>query len=164
MLLGAAWYAEQWPESQWDPDLDPVTLCHIHLVRVYEFGWSTMVHQESKYDFAWLDHAIEKAAKHHIVVVLGTPTAAATRLGSPSKYPETLRVDAERQARRARKPRAVPLFRRPVSHSVAHGIAEQMATRYGHNPNVVGWQLDNRSWRCSFWTLGANPDFRHCLA
>ena len=92
MLLGAAWYPEQWPESQWDPDLDRMAACHIHLVRLGEFAWSTMEPREGKYDFTWLDHAIEKAAQHHIVVVLGTPTAAPPAWLT-SKYPETLRVD-----------------------------------------------------------------------
>ena len=38
---------------------------------------------------------------------------------------------------------------------LAHGIAEQMAKRYGHNPNVVGWQLDNEYAADSF-----DPDAR----
>jgi beta-galactosidase len=92
LLLGAAWYPEQWPESQWDPDLDRMAACHIHLVRIGEFAWSTMEPHPGKYDFTWLDHAIEKAAQHHIVVVLGTPTAAPPAWLT-SRYPETLRVD-----------------------------------------------------------------------
>ena len=32
--------------------------------------------REGEYDFAWLDRAIAAAARHHIYVVIGTPTAA----------------------------------------------------------------------------------------
>src|SRR5271154_2683858 len=92
LLLGAAWYPEQWPESQWDADLAKMEAANIHLVRVGEFAWSTMEPEEGKYDFTWLDHAIAKAASHHIVVVLGTPTAAPPAWLT-TKYPETLRVD-----------------------------------------------------------------------
>ena len=34
LLLGAAWYPEQWPESQGDADLDKMEAANIHLVRV----------------------------------------------------------------------------------------------------------------------------------
>ncbi len=148
VLLGAAWYPEQWPESQWDSDLDRMAACHIHLVRMGEFAWSTMEPQEGKYDFTWLDHAIEKAAKHHIVVVLGTPTAAPPAWLT-SKYPETLRVD-ENGKRAEHGNRAQFSFSDGKYRVLAHGIAEQMATRYGHNPNVVGWQLDNEYGNADF--------------
>ena len=39
ILVGAAWYPEQWPESQWQPDLALMEAAHIHLVRVGEFAW-----------------------------------------------------------------------------------------------------------------------------
>jgi beta-galactosidase len=148
LLLGAAWYPEQWPEEQWDKDLDKMEACHIHLVRVGEFAWSAMEPQEGKYDFTWLDHAIEKAAKHHIVVVLGTPTAAPPAWLT-TKYPETLRIN-EDGVRAEHGNRQQFSFSDPKYRSFARQIAEQMAIRYGHNPDVVGWQLDNEY---------AEPDF-----
>ena len=148
VLLGAAWYPEQWPEAQWDKDLDRMEACHIHLVRVGEFAWSTMEPQEGKYEFAWLDHAIAKAAKHHIVVVLGTPTAAPPAWLT-TKNPETLRVD-ENGRRAEHGNRQQFSFTDAKYRYFAHQIAEQMAIRYGHNPDVVGWQLDNEY---------AEPDF-----
>jgi beta-galactosidase len=148
VLLGAAWYPEQWPEAQWDPDLERMEACHIHLVRLGEFAWSTMEPTEGKYDFTWLDHAIEKAAKHHIVVVLGTPTAAPPAWLT-SKYPETLRVD-ENGKRAEHGNRQQFSFSDAKYRDFARRIAGQMAIRYGHNPNVVGWQLDNEY---------ATPDF-----
>ncbi|HEV2276102.1 MAG TPA: beta-galactosidase [Acidobacteriaceae bacterium] len=148
VLLGAAWYPEQWPESQWDKDLEKMEACHIHLVRVGEFAWSRMEPAEGKYDFVWLDHAIEKAAQHHIVVVLGTPTAAPPAWLT-TRYPETLRVDENgRPAEHGNRQQFS--FTDPKYRSFARAIAEQMAIRYGHNPNVVGWQLDNEY---------AEPDF-----
>jgi beta-galactosidase len=148
VLLGAAWYPEQWPESQWDADLDRMAACHIHLVRVGEFAWSTMEPSEGKYDFTWLDHAIEKAAARHIVVVLGTPTAAPPAWLT-TKYPMTLLVDEDGK-RAEHGNRQQFSFTDPKYRQLARGIAEQLAVRYGHNPNVVGWQLDNEY---------ANPDF-----
>lgn len=42
LLVGAAWYPEQWPESEWDHDLSLMEAAHIDVVRVGEFAWSTM--------------------------------------------------------------------------------------------------------------------------
>ena len=141
VLLGAAWYPEQWPESQWDADLSRMEAAHIHLVRVGEFAWSTMEPSEGKYNFTWLDHAIELAGKHHICVVLGTPTAAPPAWMT-TKYPDTLRVD-ENGVRDEHGNRQQFSFASVRYRKFAHEIAEKMAERYGHNPNVVGWQLDN---------------------
>jgi hypothetical protein len=33
---------------------------------------------------------------------------------------------------------------------LAHGIAEQLAKRFGHNPLVIGWQIDNEYTEASF--------------
>jgi beta-galactosidase len=141
ILLGAAWYPEQWPESQWDADLTRMEAAHIHLVRVGEFAWSTMEPSEGKFEFAWLDHAIELAAKHHMCVVLGTPTAAPPAWMT-TKYPDTLRVD-EDGVRAEHGNRQQFSFASERYRRFAHEIAEKMAERYGNNSNVVGWQLDN---------------------
>src|SRR5450432_2236143 len=75
VLLGTAWYPEQWPESRWEEDLRLMEAAHITVVRMTEFAWSRMEPSEGHSDFEWLDHAIALAAKHHIASVLGTPTA-----------------------------------------------------------------------------------------
>jgi len=148
LLVGAAWYPEQWPESQWDQDLDRMEAAHIDLVRVGEFAWSTMEPSEGHYDFGWLDRAIAAAAHHHICVVLGTPTAAPPAWLT-TKYPQTLRVD-ENGRRAEHGNRQQFSFTDPKYRQFAHDIAEQMAIHFGHNPDVVGWQLDNEY---------AEPDF-----
>jgi len=140
-LLGAAWYPEQWPESQWNADLTLMEQAHFSVVRVGEFAWSTMEPSEGHYDFGWLDHAIALAASHHIAVVLGTPTDAPP-VWLTSKYPETLRVDESgiraQHGNRRQFNYASPLYRRFCAETV-----RQMALRYGHNPNVIGWQIGN---------------------
>jgi beta-galactosidase GanA len=40
LLLGTAWYPEQWPESRWEADLTLMQQSGIHMVRVGEFAWS----------------------------------------------------------------------------------------------------------------------------
>src|SRR5512135_3398366 len=141
ILLGTAWYPEQWPESRWDADLTLMQQAGIHMVRVGEFAWSRMEPSEGQYDLDWLDKAVSMAAKRGIVSVLGTPTAAPPAWLT-QKYPETLRV--EENGRRAEHGNRQQFnFANPKYRELARMIAEQMAKRFGHNPNVIGWQIDN---------------------
>src|ERR1700736_7037449 len=86
IMLGTAWYPEQWPESRWDADLTLMQQAAIRMVRVGEFAWSRMEPREGQYDFDWLDRAVTAASKHGIYSVIGTPTAPPPP-GLPQKYP-----------------------------------------------------------------------------
>ena len=130
--LGAAWYPEQWPESQWDADLALMEAAHIRWVRIAEFAWSSMEPKEGVYDFGWLDRAIAAAARHHIAVVLGTPTAAPPAWLTKA-YPDTLRVNEDGRPDE-HGGREQFSFTSPRYRALARDIAERMAERYGQDP------------------------------
>lgn len=65
LLLGSAWYPEQWPESRWDKDLQLMQDAGLNVVRIGEFAWSSEEPSEGQYDLDWLEWAIRLAAKHH---------------------------------------------------------------------------------------------------
>jgi len=141
LLLGVAWYPEQWPESVWDQDLELMQAAGVRMVRVGEFAWSSLEPVEGRFDFAWLDRAIAKAAAHHILTVLGTPTDAPPAWLT-SKYPDTLRVDSE--GRRAEHGnRRQFSYTSPRYRELCRRIVEKMAQRYGSNRDVIGWQIGN---------------------
>lgn len=141
LLMGAAWYPEQWPESRWETDLSMMEAAHLDVSRIAEFAWSSMEPSEGHFDFAWLDRAIRLAEKHHIAIVLGTPTAAPPAWLT-HKYPETLRVEPNGH-RVTHGNRAQGSVTSVKYRAFCHRIASEMAKRYGHDPNVVGWQIDN---------------------
>jgi beta-galactosidase len=141
LLMGTDWYPEQWPESRWETDLRMMEAAHLNVVRLTEFAWSRMEPAEGQFDFAWLDRAIRLAEKHHISVVLGTPTASPPAWLT-QKYPETLRVESNGQ-RVTHGNRAHGSVTSVKYREFCRRIAEQMAKRYGHDPNVIGWQIDN---------------------
>ena len=58
LLLSAAWYPEQWPESRWDADLELMQKAHLHVVRVGEFAWTALEPEEGKYDLDWLERPL----------------------------------------------------------------------------------------------------------
>ena len=141
LLLGSAWYPEQWPEARWEADLSLMEAAHLHVVRIGEFAWSTMEPSEGRYQFGWLDRAIRLAEKHHIAVVLGTPTDAPPAWLTRA-YPETLRTDATGRVAEHGGRRQFN-YANPRYRVFCAGIATEMARRYGHDPNVIGWQIGN---------------------
>lgn len=141
LLMGTDWYPEQWSESRWETDLGMMEAAHLNIVRVGEFAWSRMEPSEGHFDFDWLDRAIRLAEKHHVAVVLGTPTAAPPAWLT-QKYPETLRVETDGQ-RVTHGNRAHGSVTSAKYREFCRRIADEMAKRFGHDPNVVGWQIDN---------------------
>ncbi len=141
LLMGDAWYPEQWPESRWEEDLKLMESANLKVVRIAEFAWSRMEPSEGHYDLDWLERAVNLAAKHHIMSVLGTPTATPPAWLT-QKYPDTLRVEPNGQ-RVTHGNRAHASVSSPRYREFCRQITEQMAKRFGHNPNVVGWQIDN---------------------
>ena len=140
-MLGAAWYPEQWPESRWEVDLDLMQKAHLHVVRVGEFAWSTEEPSEGHFDLDWLERAINLAGKHGIYTVLGTPTATPPAWLT-QKYPETLRID-DNGRRDEHGNRLQYNWSNPKYREISRIIVKKLAERFGHNPYVIGWQLDN---------------------
>jgi len=141
LLLGAAWYPEQWPEPRWSADLQLMEDAHLHVVRVGEFAWSTLEPSEGNYDLDWLARAIRLAARHHITVVIGTPTDAPPAWLTAA-HPEVLRTDA--QGRRAQHgARRQFNYASPLYRLFCAQIAAKLAERFGHDPDVIGWQIGN---------------------
>jgi beta-galactosidase len=140
-MLGAAWYPEQWPESRWEADLALMEAAHINFVRVAEFAWSTMEPKEGDYQMDWLDRAVRAAEKHHIAVVLGTPSAAPPAWLT-QKYPETLRTKEDgRKDEHGNREQFD--WSNAKYRELAGKMATKMAEKFGHDKNVIGWQIDN---------------------
>ena len=138
---GVAWYPEQEDETGWAADLARMRTAHISFVRMGEFAWQRMEPREGVYDFGWLDRAIALCRAHGIKVLLGTPTAAPPAWLTTT-YPETLAIDAtgQRATHGGRRQFSVgsALYRKQAA-----GIAAALARRYGHDPSVIGFQIDN---------------------
>jgi beta-galactosidase len=148
LLLGAAWYPEQWPESHWDADLTLMEQAHIGMVRVGEFAWSTMEPSEGNYQLDWLERAVRAAERHHIQVVIGTPTAAPPTW-LRTKYPETL-LTLEDGKLDVHGHRAQFDFGSAKYRELARAIDEKLAQKFGHDPDVIGWQIDNEIGNASY--------------
>jgi beta-galactosidase len=114
---------------------------HMNVVRIGEFAWSTEEPSEGNYQFDWLQRAIDLAAKHHLKVVLGTPTDAPPAWLT-QKYPDTLGTDANGRVREHGTRRQFS-YSSPHYREFCRKIVLQLAQRFGHDPNILGWQIGN---------------------
>jgi beta-galactosidase len=163
--LGVCYYPEHWPEAQWAEDTARMAKLGLTWVRIGEFAWSRMEPKPGRYDWAWLDRAIEVLGKAGLKVVLGTPTATPPRW-MLDRHPDMLALDKDG------KPRGFGSRRHYCfSHQGYRGdcarIVTAMAERYGQNPAVAAWQTDNE-YACHATTLSysraATEAFRNWLA
>lgn len=141
LRMGAAWYPESWPEARWDQDLALMQAAGMNVVRVGEFAWSTLEPSEGHYDLDWLERAVRLAQKHHIAVIIGTPTDAPPAWLT-SRYPQVLRVGPD-GARAEHGGRRQFSYSSPLYRRFCRDIAARLAARFGHDPDVIGWQIDN---------------------
>ena len=114
---------------------------HFSVIRVGEFAWSRMEPSEGHYDLDWLYRAVRLAEKHHIAVVIGTPTDAPPAWLT-SKYPDTLGTDANGHLREHGGRRQFS-YSSPRYRQFCIAIAAQLARRFGHDADVIGWQIGN---------------------
>ena len=75
MKLGVCYYPEQWPEDLWADDARRMAELGITWVRIAEFAWSRIEPEPGRFDWAWLDRAVETLAAAGLKIIMCTPTA-----------------------------------------------------------------------------------------
>jgi beta-galactosidase len=73
-LYGAAFYEEYMPQDRLDQDFQLMHQAGINVVRLGESTWSLWEPQDGHFEFAWMDRIVERLARAHIRVIMGTPT------------------------------------------------------------------------------------------
>jgi beta-galactosidase len=139
--FGADYYPEHWPEERWPVDAGLMQAAGFNVVRLAEFAWSRLEPQDGRFDFDWLDRAIEILAAHGMRVILGTPTASAPPW-LMQNHPDAFRV-LESGLRQTYGNRRNYCPNNPTYHDYTHRITTRMAEHYRDNPHVIGWQTDN---------------------
>jgi len=141
MNIGVYYYPEAWPSNQWLRDIGNIKKMGLEFVHMGEFAWAFMEPEEGKYNFDWLDEAVRLCAQNGLKVVLCTPSPAPPAWLA-KKYPEVLMVDAAgrrmEHGSREQASWSVQRYRDEVEK-----IDAELGKRFGNNPAVWGWQLDN---------------------
>ena len=163
--LGVCYYPEHWPEDQWADDAARMVATGLTWVRIGEFGWSRMEPKPGTFKWDWLDRAIEVLGSAGLRIILGTPTATPPRW-MVDKHPDMLAVDADGQPRKFGSRRHYD-FNHLGYREECKRIARLMGERYGKNPHIAAWQIDNE-YDCHETTLSysnaARKGFQDWLA
>ena len=141
MPVGGYYYPEHWHHSRWEPDLKKMAELGFKFVHIGEFAWARMEPTEGNYNFGWLDTCVNLAAKYKLKVILCTPSPCPPAWLS-RKYPEILayNVDGRQVDHGARQQGS---WSSEKYRDFVEKITDQLGKRYGKNPHVIGWQLDN---------------------
>jgi beta-galactosidase len=161
MRIGVYYYPEHWPESQWDRDFANIEKLGFEFVHMAEFAWANMEPSEGRFDFAWLDRAVALAAKHNLKVILCTPTPTPPAW-MYEKYPQAYLVGADGR-RREHGSRGNNALADPNYLRLTERVVTELGRRYGRNPAVWGWQLDNEPIAQPDYSPSAQTAFREWL-
>ena len=161
ITVGAFYYPEHWAEDQWERDIKNMADLGLEVVHMGEFSWAALEPEEGVYDFAWLDTAVELAEENGLKVILCSTTATPPAWLS-TKHPEILRVNEDGN-RLAHGRRQQASFSSDFYREYSLGMIEKLAERYGDNPTVIGWQLDNEPKGTVDYSENATERFRDWL-
>jgi beta-galactosidase len=165
MKLGVCYYPEHWSREWWADDAARMADIGLSHVRIGEFAWSRLEPEPGRFDWGWLDEAVETLHAAGLKVVMGTPTA------TPPKWlidahPDILAWDRNGRPRGFGSRRHY-CFSSETYRAESARIVEAMAARYGRHPAVSAWQTDNE-FGCHDTTLSYSPNaakrFRTWLA
>ncbi|MBV8552180.1 MAG: beta-galactosidase [Acidobacteriaceae bacterium] len=141
LTIGVYYYPEAWPQEQWARDMGNIRKLGMEFVHMGEFAWYFMEPEEGHYNFDWLEKNVDLAAKNGLKVVLCTPSATPP-IWLEQKHPEILMVDAQgrtmQHGSREQADWSSPVYREYVTK-----IDTELAKRFGNDPRVWGWQIDN---------------------
>lgn len=141
MPIGAYYYPEHWPETDWEPNLKKMAELGFKFTHIAEFAWDRIEPTEGNYNFEWIDKVLAIADKNGLKVMLCTPTACPPTW-MVRKYPETV-VALPDGRRRDQGGRRQGNHHNTMFLDFSKKVIEAMAKKYGKDPRVIGWQIDN---------------------
>lgn len=139
--LGVCFYPEHWPEENWAGDARKMAEAGITWVRIGEFAWSRLEPRAGQLQLEWLDQAIETLGRAGLKVVLGTPTTTPPRW-MIDRHPDMLALDEYERPRKFGSRRHYCFCHTGYRQECVR-IVEILGERYGRNPHVAAWQIDN---------------------
>ncbi|MGL4313157.1 MAG: beta-galactosidase, partial [Sphingomonas sp.] len=136
--LGTCYYPEHWPEERWAEDAARMVAMGLSRVRIGEFAWSRIEPDPGRFDWGWLDRAIDTLHRAGLGIILCTPTA------TPPKWlvdqlPDMVALDGDGRPRGFGSRRHY-CFSHSGYRQQSARITAALAERYGMHPGIIGWQ------------------------
>ena len=141
ILYGGDYNPNQWPREIWTEDMRMFRDAHINSATVNVFSWAKLQPSEDQYDFSELDDIIAMLSAENYDIVLATSTGALPAWMA-AKYPEVERTDYEgRHHKFGQRHNACP--NSPIFQKFSAKLAGELAKRYGGNPHIKCWHINN---------------------
>ncbi len=143
-LHGADYNPDQWyrqyPEIiKEDMRLMKEASCNVMAVGI--FAWAALEPEEGKYDFTFMDQAMDNLAANGAYAILATPSGAKPAWLS-QKYPEVLRYDQNfnqmHHGHRHNHCYTSPIYREKIAK-----MNRALAQRYKDHPALLLWHVSN---------------------
>lgn len=142
LLFGAAYYSEYLPYDRVEKDMEMMEKAGMNTIRIAESTWSTIEPKDGIFDFTHLDKMLEAAARHHISVIVGTPTYAIPAWLA-KKYPDILALTNNGQN----------IYGARQNMDITHAgylfhcerVIRAMMEHIKDVPHIIGFQLDNET-------------------
>ena len=141
ITTGVYYYPEHWNQNQWERDLKKISEMGFEYTHFAEFAWAQLEPAPGKYDFGWLDKAVELAGKYHLKVIMCTSTATPP-VWLVRQHPDVLMKD-ENGVSVDHGSRQHASFSNNFYREYSQKMIAELAKHYAGNPNIMGWQLDN---------------------
>lgn len=142
-LHGGDYNPDQWQDypEVLKEDMRLMNLANCNSMSVGIFAWAALEPEEGKYDFSFLDQAMDDIYDSGGRVILATPSGARPAWMS-QKYPEVNRVTENRE-RRWFGLRHNHCFTSPVYREKVTQINTLLAERYANHPALIAWHVSN---------------------
>lgn len=142
LLFGAAYYSEYLPYDRVEKDMEMMERAGMNTIRIAESTWSTIEPREGVFDFTHLDRMLDAAARHHISVIVGTPTyAIPTWL--VRKYPDILAITNDGPGIYGHRQNMDITHPGYLTH--CEQVIRAMMEHIREVPHIIGFQLDNET-------------------
>ena len=143
MIHGADYNPDQWQESPdiLSEDMRLMKLANCNEMSVGIFAWSALEPEEGRFDFSFLDKAMDDIYNAGGRVILATPSGARPAWLA-QKYPEVLRVRSD-GIRNEFGVRENHCYTSPIYREKVRIINERLAERYKDHPALIAWHISN---------------------
>ena len=156
--VGVYYYPEHWDSTQWERDFKNMAKMGFQFTHFAEFAWAQLEPEEGRYDFKWLDRAVELATKYNLKVVMCTSTATPP-VWLERKHPEIF-VKNEDGTVGDHGSRQNASFSSTFYRQYSLKMVAELAKKYGNNKQIIGWQIDNEPRKFFDYNDDAQQRFR----
>jgi beta-galactosidase len=143
VLYGVAYYPEYMPYDRLDQDVQLMQKAGITVVRIGESSWGLWEPEDGKFEFAWMDRAIDKLHAAGIRIILGTPTYSIPAW-MYKKHPEIVVTRLGGQYLYYGYRQNTDLSN-PTYRFYCERVIRKILEHYKNKPAIIGYQIDNET-------------------